>query len=109
MATTWAELVDEVEHHLGMFTGRALYDRACALITGFDMAEASGVLDGFRNWMVERHPSKPSYTWSALVLDEVFGADRTVDDRNLDRGDERAIEHLCELLRMFLTERGATP
>jgi hypothetical protein len=38
----WDELLRHIEHRLGMSVGQARYDRALALVTGFDLARDRG-------------------------------------------------------------------
>lgn len=67
------------------------------------------MLDGFQEWMRSRHPNKPNILWTALVLDEAFGAERPADDRNLGGSDQQSIERLCMLLRSFLSDDVLNP
>jgi hypothetical protein len=38
-AAGWAEFLEILERRLGMFTGRATYERAVAMVIGFDLAQ----------------------------------------------------------------------
>ncbi|WP_307871141.1 hypothetical protein [Micromonospora sp. C51] len=100
-ALSWAEVLSMIEHRLGMYVGRPRYDRAFAVVTGFDLARGCGELAGFQQWMSERHLHSPLTFW-ALVLAETFGDQADESRLVTDEDHQLAIGSLCQRLREFL-------
>jgi len=90
-----------IEHRLGMYVGRPRYDRAFAVVTGFDLARGHGELADFQRWMSERRLGSPLTFW-ALILVETFGDQADESSLVTDEDHELAIGSLCQRLREFL-------
>jgi hypothetical protein len=96
---TWTELLDAIEHRLGMYTGRPTYERAVFLVQGFDLAEGHGRLALLQQRVRERHGSGP-IAWSRVLLREVIPDEPAVDLGPLTpEQDEAAIAVLVRHLR----------
>ncbi len=67
----WDELLWHTEHRLGLYVGRLRYDRAYALLIGFDLARGQGDLARFQTWMAARHGDTP-VAWPWLSLQEIW-------------------------------------
>ena len=95
---TWAELLDEIEYRLGMYTGRPTYERAVFLVQGFDLAEGRGRLALLQERVGERYNSG-SIAWPWVLVREVVG-DETSELGPLTPGqDAAAIAVLVRTLR----------
>ncbi|MFF5225797.1 hypothetical protein [Dactylosporangium sp. NPDC000521] len=104
----WPELLMHVEHRLGMYVGLPTYDRACALITGFELARGRGELTAFQRWMAGRHHGS-NLTFSALILVEALGGEPGMTQPVTDEEHQAAVRHLCLRLHEFLDLDPADP
>jgi hypothetical protein len=52
---TWPFVIDVVQNRLGMWVGRATYERAIALVIGFDMAQAESIDQRMQSRVSKRH------------------------------------------------------
>lgn len=133
---SWDELVDNVGRWPGMFAGRPRYALVRSFVEGFGAARDDGVLPGFEQWLSvqPQHRAICNFTWSSLLLHEVFPErDRVIkaswqedpakagsgwpspppfpvseDDLAYPEDDMKAIAHLFARLREFLGSRPAS-
>ena len=70
----WAFVLAVVEHRLGMWVGPPTYERAVALVTGFDMAQADSVHPWLQERLSSRHNSG-SVHWDRVLLAESLDTD----------------------------------
>jgi hypothetical protein len=100
----WLELTQIIEHHLGMYVGRATYERAIALLRGFDLAQGTSLWPELQKRVEARHQTG-SRGWPQVLLAEALGADvRDAPDLGpLSREQNKAaIACLCRELRSCL-------
>jgi hypothetical protein len=71
---TWAVVLSMVENRLGMWVGRSTYERAVALITGFDMAQTESIHGRMQAIMSKRHGTG-SISWPHVLMAEATGGD----------------------------------
>ncbi|SRR6266545_1148181 len=71
---TWAFVLSIVENRLGMWVGRPTYERAVALITGFDMAQTESIHGRMQALMSKRHGTGP-IGWPHVLMAEAIGGD----------------------------------
>lgn len=96
-----------VEHRLGMFVGRATYERAVSFVIGFDAAQAVQLGPRIQERVRERHNSG-SLAWPGVLLSEAIGDERSSDLGPLSQEqDARAIELLASELRAVLIDQTA--
>ena len=94
----WAELIDAVEHRLGMFTGLPTYERAVNLVLGFDLGAGTDVNQRLQKRARETRDAGP-IVWSTALLWEITDDPRP-DERELTPAqNEAAIKLLCDELR----------
>jgi hypothetical protein len=116
-----------------MYVGRGRYSLVRSFVEGFGAAKDDGVLPGFRQWLSSQpqHRAIGNFTWSSLLLHEVF-PDRTrvtkpswqedpatadpiwplpppspvsEDDLVYPDDDAKAVAHLFARLREYLDSR----
>ncbi len=97
----WTEVLDLVEHRLGIWTGRGTYMRAVALLTGFDLALGGDTLERFGATVYQRHPDAGPTGWPWLVLAETTGSTEEPDPNDWATN-RTAVAHLSAELRRFL-------
>ena len=133
MPRSWDELIDEVGCRPGLYVGRERYALVRSYVEGFGGAKDDGVLPGFQRWLGRQpqHRSISNFTWSALLLHEVFPERDRVsvpswpqdpamadpawplpppspvreDDLAYPDDDAKAIAHLFTRLREYLSSR----
>ena len=71
---TWAFVLSMVENRLGMWVGSPTYERAVALITGFDMAQTGSIHGRMQAIMSKRHGTGP-IGWPHVLMAEATGGD----------------------------------
>lgn len=93
-----------------MWVGRPTYERAIALVIGFDMAQPESIDQRMQSRVSERR-NTGSIGWPGALLDEAIGHDlRTSGVRPLSpEQDARAIDLLVRELRAVLGEEGVAP
>jgi hypothetical protein len=104
---TWAFVVSVVQSRLGMWVGRPTYERAIALVIGFDMAQAESIDQRLQARVSERC-NTGSIGWPRALLAEALGEDlRTSRDLGplSPEEDARAIDLLVKELRAVLDEK----
>ncbi len=100
----WLELTDVIEDRLGMYVGRATYERAIALLRGFDLAQGTSLWPELQKRAEARHQTG-SRGWPWVLLAEALGADvhDAPDLGPLTREQNKAaIASLCGELRSCL-------
>jgi hypothetical protein len=101
---TWSSVLSVVEDRLGMWVSRPTYERAIALVTGFDMAQAESIHDKMQQLVIERHNSG-SLGWPFVLMAQATGGDIHVP-RDLGpltpEEDALAIAQLVADLRLVL-------
>jgi hypothetical protein len=128
---SWEELIDEVGLRPGMWVGRSRYSLVRSFVAGFGAARDDDVLNGFQQWLSSQHRAINNFTWSSLLLHEVFPErDRVIrpswqedqatadpswplpppspvseDDLAYPEDDTKAITHLFARLREYLDSR----
>ncbi|MBI1378073.1 MAG: hypothetical protein GC157_11420 [Frankiales bacterium] len=75
---TWAELLDEIEHRPGMYTGRPTYERTVFLVQGFDLAEGRNRLAVLEERVRRQYDSGP-IAWPWVLLRQVIGGESSAD------------------------------
>lgn len=104
----WQFVLSILEGRLGMWVGRPTYERAVALVIGFDMAQPESVLGEMQKRVSERLGSG-SRAWPWALMDEAIGEGPS-RDRDLNglrpEQDARAIAHLVAELRAALRTGG---
>lgn len=101
----WPDFIDVVERRLGMFVGRATYERAVSFVIGFDAAQVVQLGPRIQERVRERHNSG-SLAWPGVLLSEAIGDDRPSDLGPLSKEqDARAIELLASELRAALADQ----
>ncbi len=102
----WAFVLEMVEKRLGMWVGRDTYERAVALVTGFDMSQPMSVHGPMQARLQERMNAGPIF-WTRALLAEALGRDLN-DLRDLGplsvEDDKRAINLLVSELRVVVAE-----
>jgi hypothetical protein len=88
---------------LGMWTLGSTFAEACALIQGFDAASNEGLLDGFRDWLLEREGARPELAWPGLVVAVALPGERVVYTAFTPEQDRVATAALFALLDEFLS------
>ena len=71
---SWDFVLQIVENRLGMWVGRPTYERAVALIVGFDMAQAETIHDRMQARIRERHGTGP-LGWEWVLMAAALGRD----------------------------------
>ena len=105
----WAEFIEILERRLGMFAGRATYERAVAMVIGFDLAQDHPIHTVIEERVMARNGSGPM-GWPWVLLAEALGRDLSA---RLDLGpleadeDRAAIGLLSRELRACLADRAA--
>jgi hypothetical protein len=97
-AVTWAELLDAIEHRLGMYTGRPTYERAVFLVQGFDLAEGGERLALLQERVRTRYNSGSS-GWPWVLVREVVGDESSELGPLMPGQDAAAIAVLVRVLR----------
>lgn len=100
----WPEVVNLVEHRLGLYVGRPTYERAVSLITGFDLAQPGSVHSALQERLASRGRAGPVF-WPHVLLAEALSLDtHTAHDLGAltPEEDQAAIAHLCTELRAWL-------
>ena len=100
----WDFVLQAVEHRLGMWVGRPTYERAVALVTGFDMAQPTSIQQ--RMWS---RICTGSVDWPWVLLE--LAINRPVDDLGplAAEEDAAAISLLVTELRAVLSEHVDAP
>ncbi|MEV8375858.1 hypothetical protein AB0P21_24185 [Kribbella sp. NPDC056861] len=101
---TWPFIVSVVQNRLGMWVGRPTYERAIALVIGFDMAQAESIDQRMQSRVSERC-NAGSLGWPWALLAEAIGHDaRTPRDLGplSPEQDALAIDLLVRELRAVL-------
>jgi hypothetical protein len=94
----WVELIDAVEHRLGMFTGLPTYERAVSLVLGFDLGAGTDINKRLQTRAREKRDAGP-IAWSTALLWEITNNPRP-DERALTAAQNKAaIRLLCDELR----------
>jgi hypothetical protein len=106
----WDDLLEIVEHRLGMYTGGSSYARAHSLIEGFELGRQGSDIMAFQQWMAARHPGSAHPWWTLCELETLGEIAGTAPPRDPEHAksaeqDERCITHLLALLREFLATR----
>jgi hypothetical protein len=100
----WPFVLSIVEGRLGMWVGRPTYERAIALVIGFDMAQPESI-SGPMQQRVARRLGTGSRGWPWALMAEAIGEDvnNTLDLNELSpEQDALAIAHLVRELRSVL-------
>jgi hypothetical protein len=107
---TWDFVLWTVETCLGMWVGRPTYERAVALITGFDMAQTESIHGRMQEVMSKRHGTGP-IGWPHVLMAEAIGRDiHNPGDLGplTPEDDARAIAQLVVELRSLINIETAT-
>lgn len=70
----WAFVISVLESRLGMWVGRPTYERAVALVIGFDMAQPERVNGLMQSRVAARHNTGP-LGWPWVLKAEATGGD----------------------------------
>lgn len=104
----WGFVLSVIEERLGMWVGRPTYERAVALVIGFDMAQPESVHGAMQKRVSERL-GRGSRGWPWALMDEAIGEvpsrDRDLSELTPEE-DSRAIAHLVSELRALLGAGG---
>jgi hypothetical protein len=90
-----------------MYVQQPTYGALSALVLGYDLASAGGVLCGFREWLIPRLGSGSNLAWPALVLRITFPEESNPEEalRSDAEKDKRAIDGMFRLIDEFLATR----
>jgi len=109
---SWETILYVLEHRLGMYVGRATYERAVAFVLGFDVAQPQSIDEQIRSRLQARGYTGPLF-WASVLLREALGGElhAPVDLGGLTpEQDRQAIAFLVSELRAALgTEQPAEP
>lgn len=99
----WNYVVDNVLPRLGMWTGRATFERAVCFIEGFDLATGSGMTPKLTAWTRARY-GDTNIGWPWVLIRLTLDTPRTdLDGRDLGslspHEDKAALDLLAEALR----------
>jgi len=102
----WDFVLAVLDNRLGMWVGRPTYERAVALVIGFDMAQPDSIDGAMHQRVSERFGSTASIGWPWALMREALG-DSPGSGRDLNEltseEDAVAIAHLVRELRAVLT------
>ena len=105
---TWDFVLSVLEHRLGMWVGRPTYERAVALVIGFDMAQPESVNEPLQSQIASRHGTGP-LGWAWVLRAEAIGGDvhnpGDLGDLTPEQ-DAKAIALLVSELRAVLNDLG---
>ncbi|MFC6157990.1 hypothetical protein [Kribbella jiaozuonensis] len=108
---TWPFVIEVLQTRLGMWVGRPTYERAIALVIGFDMAQAESINQRLQSRVSERRKTG-SISWPSALLEEAIG-DEPRMSRDLGplspEQDARAIDLLVRELRAVLGDADVEP
>ncbi|MCV2395112.1 hypothetical protein OEB99_12415 [Actinotalea sp. M2MS4P-6] len=103
----WSFVLSVIEDRLGMWVGRPTYERAVALVIGFDMAQPESIGGSMQRRVSERLGSG-SRGWPWVLMDEAIGESpsrgRDLSELTAEQ-DSLAIAHLVSELRALLGAR----
>lgn len=106
--TKLPEVLDILEHRVGMYTMTQSFSEVCAFLDGFDMYSETATMKGFRAWLAERGTGSKELTWWGLVLCEVDPKLRVSDVRSFSpERNQEAVAVLFSLLRDYLRTLGS--
>lgn len=71
----WEGVLYMVEHRLGMWVGRPTYERAVALITGFDLSQPISIAPAMQERVRVRRGRRVPIGWPWVLLVEALGGD----------------------------------
>jgi hypothetical protein len=99
----WSYVLETVLPRLGMWTGRATYERAVCFVEGFDLAQGSRVHPLMTSWAQAQY-GETNIGWPWVLVRIVLGTSRdTLEGRDLDalspEEDAAALALLHEALR----------
>ncbi|MFG1626416.1 hypothetical protein [Kribbella sp. NPDC049227] len=108
---TWPFVIEVLQTRLGMWVGRPTYERAIALVIGFDMAQPESINQRMQSRVSQRR-NTGSISWPSALLEEAIG-DEPRTSRDLGpltpEQDARAIDLLARELRAVLREADVEP
>ena len=97
------ELFESVRNRTGMYVQPETYAVVAAFVSGYDAACQSGMLAGFKEWLVLRLGAGSNLHWSALVPEVAFPNARSPQDAvsASPNAERQAIQTLFDLLAEF--------
>jgi hypothetical protein len=91
---------EDVRNRIGSYLREPTYACAVALVVGYDLACAGGVLAGFREWLIARLGRGNTLSWDALVLEVAFDGSKDAQQavRASAATEKQAIDVLFDLI-----------
>jgi len=100
------ELIEKIRDRPGMFGLDGSYYPTAMFVTGLDVGTSGRLLDGFREWLIQRKGDESSFIWPLLVLEDAFPDAGIRHWTSLTESQQQpTTDHLFALLLAFLTER----
>jgi hypothetical protein len=89
-----------------MYTSRATFAEACALVVGLDEGVPEPFLRGFKTWLVARGTDRPQLAFPDLVLREAGVKDKGSRSELTALENEACTRALFDLLDAYLAVAG---
>jgi len=94
--------LERVRQHPGMYLSPVEFDVVAAFLQGFHVATCSGLLEGFREWLVVKLGHGSNLAWSQLALHLAFPDAPSPRQRLSEHGGQQhAVEVLFRLLEEY--------